>query len=115
MRPGVGPKEIPLEEVRAPSGLPRDLITYQASRIRADRVGGKVQFRALMAGPARSLGQQVSRLGRPFARPRPATGCNRTRFLPSARGARVFRRARNRRDEWWDFDIPADRYPGPNR
>jgi cell division protein FtsA len=55
----------------------------------------------------RMLGQRV-RLGRPAARAGPAAGGDGGGFC-SAVGLCLF--AAHPQDEWWDFEIPAERYP----
>ncbi len=69
--------------------------------------GGASQIPGLDMLASRILGQQV-RLGRPLrvhGLPQAATGAG----FASAVGLSLF--AANPQDEWWDFDIPADRYP----
>ncbi|KIN73075.1 cell division protein FtsA [Sulfitobacter guttiformis] len=69
--------------------------------------GGGSQIPGLDGLAAKILGQQV-RLGRPLrvhGLPQAATGPG----FSSAVGLALF--AANPQDEWWDFDIPADRYP----
>ena len=69
--------------------------------------GGGSQIPGLDALASKILGQQV-RLGRPLrvhGLPQAATGPG----FSSAVGLALF--AANPQDEWWDFDIPADRYP----
>jgi cell division protein FtsA len=69
--------------------------------------GGGSQIPGLDALASRILGQQV-RLGRPLrvhGLPQAATGPG----FSSAVGLALF--AAHPQDEWWDFDIPADRYP----
>ena len=69
--------------------------------------GGASQIPGLDMLAARILGQQV-RLGRPLrvhGLPQAATGPG----FASAVGLSLF--AAHPQDEWWDFDIPADRYP----
>ncbi|MEP6018949.1 MAG: cell division protein FtsA [Paracoccaceae bacterium] len=69
--------------------------------------GGGSQIPGLDGLASRILGQQV-RLGRPLrvhGLPQAATGPS----FASAVGLSLF--AANPQDEWWDFDIPADRYP----
>ncbi len=69
--------------------------------------GGASQIPGLDMLASRILGQQV-RLGRPLrvhGLPQAATGPG----FASAVGLSLF--AANPQDEWWDFDIPADRYP----
>jgi cell division protein FtsA len=69
--------------------------------------GGGSQIPGLDGLAAKILGQQV-RLGRPLrvhGLPQAATGP----MFSSAVGLALF--AAHPQDEWWDFDIPADRYP----
>ncbi len=69
--------------------------------------GGGSQIPGLDGLASKILGQQV-RLGRPLrvhGLPQAATGP----MFSSAVGLALF--AANPQDEWWDFDIPADRYP----
>ncbi|MEL6171793.1 MAG: cell division protein FtsA [Pseudomonadota bacterium] len=69
--------------------------------------GGGSQIPGLDGLASRILGQQV-RLGRPLrvhGLPQAATGPG----FASAVGMCLF--AANPQDEWWDFEIPADRYP----
>ena len=69
--------------------------------------GGGSQIPGLDGLASRILGQQV-RLGRPLrvhGLPQAATGPG----FASAVGLALF--AAHPQDEWWDFDIPADRYP----
>jgi len=69
--------------------------------------GGGSQIPGLDGLASRILGQQV-RLGRPLrvqGLPQAATGP----AFASAVGLCLF--AAHPQDEWWDFDIPADRYP----
>ena len=69
--------------------------------------GGGAQIPGLDGLASRILGQQV-RLGRPLrvqGLPQAATGP----AFSSAVGLCLF--AAHPQDEWWDFDIPADRYP----
>ncbi len=69
--------------------------------------GGCSQIPGLDGLASRILGQQV-RLGRPLrvqGLPQAATGP----AFSSAVGLCLF--AAHPQDEWWDFDIPADRYP----
>jgi cell division protein FtsA len=69
--------------------------------------GGGSQIPGLDGLACRILGQQV-RLGRPLrvhGLPQAATGPG----FASAVGLSLF--AANPQDEWWDFDIPVDRYP----
>ncbi|WP_120501860.1 cell division protein FtsA [Roseovarius sp. EL26] len=69
--------------------------------------GGGSQIPGLDGLASRILGQQV-RLGRPLrvhGLPQAATGAG----FASAVGMCLF--AANPQDEWWDFDIPVDRYP----
>jgi cell division protein FtsA len=69
--------------------------------------GGASQIPGLDGLAARILGQNV-RLGRPLrvhGLPQAATGPG----FASAVGLCLF--AAHPQDEWWDFDIPADRYP----
>ena len=69
--------------------------------------GGASQVPGLDGLASRILGQQV-RLGRPLrvhGLPQAATG----RGFASAVGMCLF--AANPQDEWWDFEIPTDRYP----
>ncbi len=73
--------------------------------------GGGSQIPGLDGLAARILGQQV-RLGRPLrvhGLPQAATGPG----FASAVGLCLF--AAHPQDEWWDFDIPADRYPRRGR
>lgn len=70
--------------------------------------GGGSQIQGLDALASRILGQQV-RLGRPLrvhGLPQAATGPG----FAGAVGLCLF--AANPQDEWWDFEIPVDRYPG---
>ncbi|MEQ9257853.1 MAG: cell division protein FtsA, partial [Roseovarius sp.] len=101
MRPRV--EEI-LEEVRARldaagfSALPSQQIVL---------TGGGSQIPGLDGLASRILGQQV-RLGRPLrvhGLPQAATGPG----FASAVGMCLF--AANPQDEWWDFEVPVDRYP----
>ena len=101
MRPRV--EEI-LEEVRARldaagfNHLPSQQIVL---------TGGGSQIPGLDGLASKILGQQV-RLGRPLrvhGLPQAATGP----MFSSAVGLALF--AAHPQDEWWDFDIPADRYP----
>ena len=69
--------------------------------------GGGSQIPGLDGLASRILGQQV-RLGRPLrvhGLPQAATGAS----FASAVGLCLF--AANPQDEWWDFDLPVDRYP----
>ena len=69
--------------------------------------GGGSQIPGLDGLASRILGQQV-RLGRPLrvhGLPQAATGP----AFASVVGLSLF--AAHPQDEWWDFDIPADRYP----
>lgn len=69
--------------------------------------GGGSQIPGLDGLASRILGQQV-RLGRPLrvhGLPQAATGAG----FASAVGMCLF--AANPQDEWWDFEIPVDRYP----
>ncbi|MEM8539144.1 MAG: cell division protein FtsA [Pseudomonadota bacterium] len=69
--------------------------------------GGGSQIPGLDGLASRILGQQV-RLGRPLrvhGLPQAATGPG----FASAVGLSLF--AANPQDEWWDFDIPAEKYP----
>jgi cell division protein FtsA len=69
--------------------------------------GGGSQVPGLDGLASKILGQQV-RLGRPLrvhGLPQAATGP----MFSSAVGLALF--AAHPQDEWWDFDIPADRYP----
>lgn len=69
--------------------------------------GGGSQIPGLDGLAARILGQQV-RIGRPLrvhGLPQAATGSG----FASAVGMCLF--AANPQDEWWDFELPADRYP----
>jgi cell division protein FtsA len=69
--------------------------------------GGGSQIPGLDGLASRILGQQV-RLGRPLrvhGLPQAATGAG----FASAVGLCCF--AANPQDEWWDFEIPVDRYP----
>lgn len=69
--------------------------------------GAGSQIPGLDGLASKILGQQV-RLGRPLrvhGLPQAATGPG----FSSAVGLALF--AANPQDEWWDFDIPADRYP----
>ncbi len=69
--------------------------------------GGASQIPGLDGLASRILGQQV-RLGRPMrvhGLPQAATGPG----FASAVGLCLF--AAHPQDEWWDFEIPADRYP----
>ena len=69
--------------------------------------GGGSQIPGLDGLASRILGQQV-RLGRPLrvhGLPQAATGPG----FASAVGMCLF--AANPQDEWWDFEIPVDRYP----
>ncbi len=69
--------------------------------------GGGSQIPGLDGLASKILGQQV-RLGRPLrvhGLPQAATGP----MFSSAVGLALF--AAHPQDEWWDFDIPADRYP----
>ena len=69
--------------------------------------GGASQTPGLDGLAARILGQQV-RLGRPL----------RVQGLPQAASGAAFSAsvglclfAAHPQDEWWDFELPADRYP----
>ncbi|MFD1157458.1 cell division protein FtsA [Roseovarius aestuarii] len=69
--------------------------------------GGGSQIPGLDGLASKMLGQQV-RLGRPLrvhGLPQAATGAG----FASAVGMCLF--AANPQDEWWDFEIPVDRYP----
>jgi len=69
--------------------------------------GGGSQIPGLDGLASKILGQQV-RLGRPLrvhGLPQAATGAG----FASAVGLCLF--AANPQDEWWDFEIPVDRYP----
>jgi len=69
--------------------------------------GGGSQIPGLDGLASKILGQQV-RLGRPLrvhGLPQAATGPG----FSSAVGLALF--AAHPQDEWWDFDVPADRYP----
>jgi cell division protein FtsA len=69
--------------------------------------GGGSQIPGLDGLASKILGQQV-RLGRPLrvhGLPQAATGAG----FASAVGMCLF--AANPQDEWWDFEIPVDRYP----
>ncbi len=69
--------------------------------------GGASQMPGLDVLAPKILGQQV-RIGRPMrvhGLPQAATGA----AFSSAVGLCLF--AANPQDEWWDFEIPADRYP----
>jgi cell division protein FtsA len=69
--------------------------------------GGGSQIPGLDGLATRILGQQV-RLGRPLrvqGLPQAATGS----AFSAAVGLSLF--AANPQDEWWDFDIPAEKYP----
>ncbi|SLN11318.1 Cell division protein FtsA [Roseovarius albus] len=69
--------------------------------------GGGSQIPGLDGLASKILGQQV-RLGRPLrvhGLPQAATGAG----FASAVGMCLF--AANPQDEWWDFDLPVDRYP----
>jgi cell division protein FtsA len=69
--------------------------------------GGGSQIPGLDGLAARILGQQV-RLGRPLrvqGLPQAATGA----AFASAVGLCLF--AAHPQDEWWDFEIPSERYP----
>ncbi len=69
--------------------------------------GGGSQIPGLDGLASRILGQQV-RLGRPMrvhGLPQAATGAS----FASAVGMCLF--AANPQDEWWDFEIPVERYP----
>ncbi|MBC7157589.1 MAG: cell division protein FtsA, partial [Rhodobacteraceae bacterium] len=69
--------------------------------------GGGSQIPGLDGLAARILGQQV-RLGRPLrvqGLPQSATGA----AFAAAVGLALF--AAHPQDEWWDFEIPSDRYP----
>ncbi len=69
--------------------------------------GGASQIPGLDGLASKILGQQV-RLGRPMrvsGLPQAATGA----AFSSAVGLCLF--AANPQDEWWDFDIPAEKYP----
>ncbi len=69
--------------------------------------GGGSQIPGLDGLATRILGQQV-RLGRPLrvhGLPQAATGAG----FASAVGMCLF--AANPQDEWWDFELPVDRYP----
>ncbi len=101
MRPRV--EEI-LEEVRARL----DAAGFQ--HLQSQQIvltGGGSQIPGLDGLATRILGQQV-RLGRPLrvhGLPQAATGAG----FASAVGMCLF--AANPQDEWWDFEIPVDRYP----
>ncbi len=101
MRPRV--EEI-LEEVRA--RLDAAGFSYLPSQ-QIVLTGGGSQIPGLDGLASRILGQQV-RLGRPLrvhGLPQAATGPG----FASAVGMCLF--AANPQDEWWDFEIPVDRYP----
>lgn len=101
MRPRV--EEI-LEEVRA--RLDAAGFEYLPSQ-QIVLTGGSSQIMGLDGLATRILGQQV-RLGRPLrvhGLPQSATGPG----FASAVGLSLF--AANPQDEWWDFEIPVDRYP----
>lgn len=101
MRPRV--EEI-LEEVRA--RLDAAGFDHLPSR-QIVLTGGASQIPGLDGLASRVFGQQV-RLGRPLrvqGLPQAATGP----AFASAVGLCLF--AAHPQDEWWDFDIPADRYP----
>lgn len=101
MRPRV--EEI-LEEVRA--RLDAAGFQYLPSQ-QIVLTGGGSQIPGLDGLASRILGQQV-RLGRPLrvhGLPQAATGSG----FASAVGMCLF--AANPQDEWWDFEIPVDRYP----
>lgn len=101
MRPRV--EEI-LEEVRA--RLDAAGFSYLPSQ-QIVLTGGGSQIPGLDGLASRILGQQV-RLGRPLrvhGLPQAATGAG----FASAVGMCLF--AANPQDEWWDFEIPVDRYP----
>jgi cell division protein FtsA len=101
MRPRV--EEI-LEEVRA--RLDAAGFEYLPSQ-RIVLTGGGSQIPGLDGLASRILGQQV-RLGRPLrvqGLPQAATGP----AFASAVGLCLF--AAHPQDEWWDFEIPAERYP----
>ncbi len=101
MRPRV--EEI-LEEVRA--RLDAAGFEYLPSQ-QIVLTGGGSQIPGLDGLAARILGQRV-RLGRPLrvhGLPQAATGPG----FASAVGLSLF--AAHPQDEWWDFDIPVDRYP----
>ncbi len=101
MRPRV--EEI-LEEVRA--RLDAAGFEYLPSQ-QIVLTGGGSQIPGLDGLASRILGQQV-RLGRPLrvhGLPQAATGAG----FASAVGMCLF--AANPQDEWWDFDLPVDRYP----
>ncbi len=101
MRPRV--EEI-LEEVRA------RLDGAGFEHLRSQQIvltGGGSQIPGLDGLAPKILGQQV-RIGRPLrvqGLPQAATGAG----FASAVGLCLF--AAHPQDEWWDFDIPADRYP----
>ncbi|MEM9968918.1 MAG: cell division protein FtsA [Pseudomonadota bacterium] len=101
MRPRV--EEI-LEEVRA------RLDAAGFDDLRSQKIvltGGGSQIPGLDGLASKILGQQV-RLGRPLrvhGLPQAATGPS----FSSVVGLSLF--AAHPQDEWWDFDIPADRYP----
>jgi cell division protein FtsA len=101
MRPRV--EEI-LEEVRA--RLDAAGFEYLPSQ-QIVLTGGTSQIPGLDALAPKILGQQV-RIGRPLrvqGQPQAATGS----AFASAIGLCLF--AAHPQDEWWDFEIPADRYP----
>ena len=101
MRPRI--EEI-LEEVRA--RLDAAGFSYLPSQ-QIVLTGGGSQIPGLDGLASRILGQQV-RLGRPLrvhGLPQAATGPG----FASAVGMCLF--AANPQDEWWDFEIPVDRYP----
>ncbi|RVV98622.1 cell division protein FtsA [Mesobaculum littorinae] len=101
MRPRV--EEI-LEEVRA--RLDAANFEYLPSQ-QIVLTGGASQIPGLDGLAPKILGQQV-RIGRPLrvqGLPQAATGA----AFASAVGLCLF--AANPQDEWWDFEIPADRYP----
>ena len=101
MRPRV--EEI-LEEVRA--RLDAAGFEYLPSQ-QIVLTGGGSQIPGLDGLASRILGQQV-RLGRPLrvhGLPQAATGAG----FASAVGMCLF--AANPQDEWWDFELPVDRYP----
>ena len=93
-----------LEEVRA--GLDQAGFEHLPSQ-QIVLTGGGSQIPGLDGLASKILGQQV-RLGRPLrvhGLPQAATGPG----FASAVGLSLF--AAHPQDEWWDFDIPADRYP----
>ena len=94
----------------AASAAAADLAWAQCGPRRTQQIvltGGGSQIPGLDGIATRVLGQRV-RLGRPLrvqGLPQAATGA----AFASAVGLCLF--AAHPQDEWWDFEIPAERYP----